>query len=65
MAHSIVMEGEAEIPEYELLLRSVKFSMSGFTCPLSRRLSVNVYSGNWYVTVSLCHIFGTGAMHKV
>ena len=52
MADSVVMEGEAEIPEYELLLRSVMFSMSGFTCPLSRRLRVNVISGNRCVTWS-------------
>lgn len=46
MAGSVVMEGQAEIPEYEVLLRSVMYSMSRFTCPLSRHLQVTVYSGN-------------------
>ena len=55
MAGNIVMEGQAEIAEYETLLRSVMYSMSGFTCPISRQLQVNVYSGNRYVNVSLCH----------
>ena len=54
MAGSIVMEGQAVIPEYEVLLRSVMYSMSRFTCPLSRQLQVTVYSGNRCVT---CAVF--------
>lgn len=64
MADSIVMEGQAEIADYEILLRSVMYSMSGFTCPISRQLQVNVYSGNRYVTVSLFHIYRLKLSHR-
>ena len=45
MASGVVMEGEADIAEYESLLRSVTYSMSQFTCPKTRELQVSVYSG--------------------